>query len=155
MHIQSLLLPVLPFLTLTTASPIASASAQTPYPYPTITLAELASILYSTTGSSNPNPDSSSSSSALTRRAGPRQGVFVCTEENFKGNCWWAPAYGKDAQKCTNWDDIRSFGPDNGLACDLFEGKDCKGKMALKFVSFPGEKKTPGKGLRSWRCGSV
>ncbi|ERF68716.1 hypothetical protein EPUS_07134 [Endocarpon pusillum Z07020] len=88
----------------------------------------------------------------LTKRRPRYKGILLCNQEHWKGNCWYAPQNGN---ACQNWDEIHSFGPDNGVNCDVFEGEDCKGKMVLKFVSYPGEEVTPAKSkLKSFRCGS-
>lgn len=103
----------------------------------------------STGTDTNPGTDTEAD---LTKRKSRNKGILLCNQEKWKGNCWYAPQKGKD---CQNWDEIHSFGPDNGVNCDVFEGEDCKGKMVLKFVSYPGEDAIPAKDkLKSFRCGS-
>jgi hypothetical protein len=112
--------------------------------YPTNFPKELIALRY-------PNADIPGHDHDLSARRARAKGIYVCNRENWQGDCWWAPANGRECQK---WDNIHSFGPDVGLFCDLFEGEECKGKMAFKFVTAPGKPVVPQDGVKSWRCGS-
>jgi hypothetical protein len=142
MHIPTILL--LPLLSLT------GTLAQ----FPTTSPEELIALRYpapASTPTATPDTDSALDGD-LSKRFRPHAlYIYVCNQEHWRGNCWLAPQRGND---CQNWDTIHSIGPDNGVACDVFEGEDCKGKMAMKFVTYPGEVTTPRGSLKSFRCGS-
>lgn len=138
-------MPSLLLLPLLTATATLAQSA-----YPTTTPEELLALKYPKLDSTHTAHADGSVSHHDKRR--PRyMGIYVCNQEHWRGNCWYAPQNGN---ACQNWDVIHSFGPDNGVNCDVFEGENCNGRMAMKFVSYPGWDTMPGRNLKSWRCGS-
>lgn len=144
---------ILPLLALTTSSVMAQ--------YPTTSAEEIIALKHFNAFPSVDSPTVPGSASTseyakpdadLAKRRPRYKGILLCNQEHWKGNCWYAPQNG---EACQNWDEIHSFGPDNGVNCDVFEGEDCKGKLVLKFVSYPGEDAIPAKDkLKSFRCGS-
>lgn len=155
MHISTL--PLILFLLPTTLATNTTTVSASPYPYPTTTPDELLSIHQAQAqAQAQYQANADAAAAPLAPRANRKPlGVYVCTKDDYKGNCWWGAAKGKAGKECQNWDEIRSFGPDNGLACDLFHGENCGGKPVFRFVTWPGEKRTRRGGLKSWRCGSL
>jgi hypothetical protein len=139
MHIQSLLL--LPILG-------ATALAQS-YPYPTTSPEEYLALKYGSKGTDDATSKPVDDGAKLATRGG--KGVYVCNQQNWRGNCWWAPLPGWHV--CQNWDTIRSIGPDQGLACDLFEGEGCRGNPVERFITHEGDGRAMGKNPKSFKCG--
>jgi len=74
-----------------------------------------------------------------TRDNGP--GIYACTAENWGGDCYWSAAPLNGACH-TAQHNIKSYGPDKGLDCSVYETGDCNaaGGKAGGF-QFPGEGK--------------
>lgn len=51
-------------------------------------------------------------------------GVYICSEENFKGSCYWQQAGGGACHKYP-YTRSSSFGVDMGLQCALFQSDNC------------------------------
>lgn len=114
----------------------------------TFTTLPLALILLITTATAFPFPSwpGSLSTSALPsathhaahlRKRGLPGAVYICTDDNFRGNCGWLLPSSSCRIPGTGAQKPRSVGPDAGGHCILFEKSDCTGKEILT-LNFPG-----------------
>ncbi|QRV79085.1 hypothetical protein RhiJN_07101 [Ceratobasidium sp. AG-Ba] len=68
------------------------------------------------------------------------QGVFFCTDANFKGNCVYVSGF--NSGQCVGVgsdfnDKVSSFGPDQGITCTIYSDAGCVGR-ATGGVVYPG-----------------
>jgi hypothetical protein len=80
-------------------------------------------------------------------------GVYICTGKNWTGNCYWenaVPGYCHQYNLGTS----SSFGPDDGLICDIYETNNCKGSNFVP-VDFPGLANGLEGNRQSWKCTST
>lgn len=75
-------------------------------------------------------------------------GVYICSEEDFKGSCYWQQAGGG---ACHPYPYTRSssFGVDMGLQCALFQSNDCLWNQYTD-ITWPGLGKGGLYGMYTW-----
>ncbi|QRV74523.1 hypothetical protein RhiJN_02539 [Ceratobasidium sp. AG-Ba] len=66
------------------------------------------------------------------------QGVFFCTDANFKGNCVYV--HGFNSGQCVGVgsdfnDKVSSFGPDQGITCTIYSDAGCVGRATGGIVN--------------------
>ncbi|CEL63470.1 hypothetical protein RSOLAG1IB_10786 [Rhizoctonia solani AG-1 IB] len=68
-------------------------------------------------------------------------GAFFCSDADFKGQCLYVARFAEN--QCINFgnefnNQVTSFGPDQGLACTLYDDWDCKGRTPGGVIVYPG-----------------
>lgn len=76
-------------------------------------------------------------------------GVYICTGKNWTGNCYWEDAVPGYCHQY-NLGKSSSFGPDEGLICDIYDTNNCKGSFTP--IIYPGLHNGLEGNRQSWKC---
>ncbi|KAF1964855.1 hypothetical protein BU23DRAFT_415448, partial [Bimuria novae-zelandiae CBS 107.79] len=72
------------------------------------------------------------------RKRGLPGAVYICTADNFRGDCAWTTPNDDCHIAGTGNNSARSIGPDENGFCVLFENASCTGKQVTT-LRFPGQ----------------
>ncbi|KAF2438810.1 hypothetical protein P171DRAFT_339523, partial [Karstenula rhodostoma CBS 690.94] len=72
------------------------------------------------------------------RKRGLPGAVYICTGDNFRGDCAWTAPSNRCHIAGTGSNSARSIGPDENGFCVLFEKATCTGAQ-VKTLRFPGQ----------------